>query len=58
METALIIIGYTLVSGSYIYTWKSVSRLWKAMDEIRTNELIHIKKRLKDLEDTPFRESK
>jgi len=51
VETALIIIGYTLVSGSYIYTWKSIAKLWKAVEDLRANELKHINERLDKLED-------
>ena len=50
METALIIIGYTLVTGSYVYTWKSISRLWKAVEDIRSNELKCVEERLDKLE--------
>jgi len=52
MEAALIIVAFALVSGSYAYTWKSISRLWKAVEDLRTNELKHIKKRLDKLEGT------
>ncbi len=51
METALIIVVFAFVSGSYAYTWKSIGRLWKVVDNMRTNELAHIKNRLKALED-------
>ena len=50
MEIALIMIGYTLVSGSYIYTWKSIAKLWKAIEDVRANDIKHIKQRLRDLE--------
>jgi len=50
MEVVLIIVGYTLVTGSYVYTWKSIGRLWKAVDELRSNDLHDIAKRLDKLE--------
>jgi len=50
MEAVLIIIGYTLVTGSYVYTWKSIGRLWRAIEEVRSNDLHEIEKRLKKLE--------
>ena len=50
MEAVLIIIGYTLVTGSYVYTWKSIGRLWKAIEDVRTNDIKHVKQRLRDLE--------
>jgi len=50
MEVALIIIGYTFVAGGYVYTWKSIGRLWKAVEDIRSNDIKHIKQRLRDLE--------
>jgi len=50
VEAALIVVGFTLVSGSYIYTWKSIAKLWKAVEDFRDNELKHIKERLSKLD--------
>ena len=50
MEVALIIVGYTFVAGAYVYTWKSIGRLWESIEKLHSNELHTIKERLNKLE--------
>ena len=43
---------FTLIGGSYIFTWMGMKSIWEAITELYTNDLKHIKKRLFDLEKT------
>lgn len=40
----------TLVLGSYLFTWRMCSAIWKAIEKIWSNDLKHIEARLDKLE--------
>jgi len=48
LELALLI---PLILGSYIYTWKTVGSLWRAINRLRENEIRHLEERVTRLED-------
>lgn len=45
---------FSLIVGSYGYVYLSVSKLWKAIDSIRNNDIKHIKSRLETIEQERF----
>lgn len=52
MELLELILGgmFSLIAGAYWYIYLSVSRLWRAIDNIRDNDIEHIKARLNVVE--------
>ena len=41
---------FTLIGGSYIYTWKGNAKVWEALNDLKTNDIKHLEERVTEIE--------
>lgn len=48
----ILILGalFTLIGGSYIYTWKGNAKVWEAINDLKTNDIKHLEERVTEIE--------